>query len=252
LSPTIETARDINIIRLDQRSFMVVSCDSAGGIGSKAFDTVKVSPYVVGRFTARVALMETLAVGAKPICVASALAVEPTPTGNQILKGIKAEIEYASLSPRLPMINSTEKNIQVRQTGVGVMVVGLVPAKRLRVGRCKSGNEVLAVGLPHFGSEVLNAERQGVVADTRDIRTLLRSNLVAEVIPAGSKGILHEASVLAKDSKLRFKRHVGVKLDLKKSAGPATVTVCACAKSHSARVATLVRKPVARIGTLVT
>jgi hypothetical protein len=251
LNSAIGTARDVQIILLDPKRVMVVSCDSAGGVGSKPLDRVRASPFMVGKFTARVALMEILSTGAEPVCIASALAVEPKPTGNQILLGIRAEMRHALLSPITPIVNSAEKNFEVQSTGVGVMAVGIAIRNRLRVGRCEADDEILAIGLPHVGGEVLRAEQRGVITNSRDVRRLLRTNLLHELVPAGSRGILYEAQALAADSQLFLKRERGIKLDLSKSAGPATAIVSACKRGSLQRIAALTHKPVTKIGYLV-
>lgn len=251
MNALIRTARDVQIIALDPKRVMVVSCDSAGGVGSKPLDRVRVSPFAVGKFTARVALMEILSTGAEPVCVASALAVEPKPTGNQILLGVRAEMRHALLRPTVPIVNSSEKNFEVKTTGVGVMAVGIALRKRLRVGRCEAGDDILAIGLPHVGAEVLRGEQNGIITNSRDVRRFLRTNMVHELIPAGSRGILHEAQVLAADSQLSLKRERGLKLDVMKSAGPATAIVSACKRGSLQRIAALTRKPVTIIGQLV-
>ncbi|MGA2791560.1 MAG: hypothetical protein ABSF00_12440 [Candidatus Bathyarchaeia archaeon] len=249
MNPLIGTARDVQIIPLDRKRVMVVSCDSAGGIGSKPLDRVRASPFMVGRLTARVALMEILSTGADPVCVATALAVEPKPTGDKVLLGVRTEMRRALFSP--PIVSSAEKNVEVKTTGVGVMVVGIVIRNRLRVGRCEAGDEILAIGLPHVGEEVLRAEQRGVITDLRDVRRLLRAEMVHELIPAGSRGVLHEAQVLAADSQLFLKRERGLKLDVMKSAGPATAIVSACTRGSLRRIAALTHKPVTKIGYLV-
>ncbi len=251
MNAVIGTARDVQIIPLDPKRVMVVSCDSAGGVGSKPLDRVRANPFVVGKFTARVALMEILSTGAEPVCVASALAVEPKPTGNQILLGIRAEMRHALLSPITPIVNSTEKNVEVKSTGVGVMAVGIAIRNRLRVGRCEAGDEILVIGLPHVGGEVSRAERRGIITNSRDVRRLLRTNMVHELVPAGSRGVLHEAHVLAADSQLFLKRERDLKLNVMKSAGPATAIVSACKRGSLQRIAALTHKPVTKIGYLV-
>ncbi len=247
---TIKTARDVRLIRLDRERVLAVSCDSAGGIGPKPLDRVKVDGYTVGRFTARVALMEVLSVGAEPICLANTLAVEPNPTGNQIIRGICEEVEYAALDPRIPLTNSTEKNVRTRQTGVGVTIVGMSPVGGIRIGRCKPGDSIVAVGLPHVGHEVMRGEKERMLADSRDVRILLKLRFVHEIIPVGSQGILHEARTLAEDSSLRFKLGPSLQLDVRRSAGPATVLLCACPQSYLRKLSGLVRKPVNLVGTL--
>lgn len=246
---SIPTERDVRLIRLDRKNVLVVSCDSAGAIGLKPLDRIKCSPYTVGRFTARVALMEVLAVGAVPICIAAPLAVEPTPTGKRIIKGIRSEMEYARLDPHTPMVDSTEKNFKVRQTGAGVTVIGLARAESLKVGRCEKGDVVFALGLPHVGTELLTTEQRHTVADTRDVRNLVESSFIHAVIPVGSRGISHEAKVIARDSKLQFKCDKDVEIDLTRSAGPSSVILFA--SSRTLHVETQIPKPVTRIGMLV-
>jgi hypothetical protein len=224
---------------------IVVGCDSSGSIGSKALDLVKCPSYVVGRFAARVALMETISTGAKPICLAAPLAVEPIPTGKNILRGIRDEVKYAGLNTPVPIVNSTEKNFKTRETGAGVTVVGIVEPRALRIGRCRSGDEVFALGVPRVGGEVLRAERRHIIADLRDVITLIKYGSVHEVIPVGSKGIIHETRVLAKDSHLQFRTDRHAQGLLTKSAGPATVLLFA---GNMRGAMNQFRKPVRRIG----
>jgi len=246
----IKTARDIRLLRLDRRRILVVSCDSAGGIGPKPLDQVRVDGRTLGRFTARVALMEALSVGAAPVCLASTLMVEPEPTGVEIIRGIREELRYARLDSRVVMADSTEKNIPVRQTGVGVTVIGIATSRSLKIGRCRCGDAIVAVGLPHVGVEVIAGEKEGKIADTRDVCNLLKTDFVREIIPVGSQGILREAQTIAADSDLRFKPRRPSDLDIRKSAGPATVALCACRQAYFSELCESVQKPVNAIGSL--
>ena len=245
----IETARDVRVFRLGGE-IIVVSCDSCGGIGPKPLDRVRVDGYTVGRFTARVALMEALSVGAEPMCLANTLAVEPRPTGIQIIKGIRDEVKQAELDSRIIMMYSTEKNIPVRQTGLGVTVVGTASPKSLRIGRCRPGDAIVAIGLPHVGDEVVAAEKKRRIADTRDVRSLLSRHFVDEVIPVGSQGILHEVQTIAEDSNLQFTLRPHLDIDIRKSAGPATVILCACPHSRLRGLFASVERPANLIGVL--
>ncbi len=245
-SSIIHTERDVQLIRLDRRKVLVVSCDSSGAIGSKPLDQVKCPPEIVGKFAARVALMEVFATGARPICVAAPLAVEPTPTGKRILKGIRSEMKYAGLDSHTPIIESTEKNFKTKQTGVGVTVLGLSNPSSLKIGRCMAGDGVFALGAPCVGAKVLSGERRHIIADPRDVSTLLRYGFVHEVIPVGSTGIMHEAKVMAKDSGLRFRPDNYEQNTLTESAGPATVILYASSAVH--RPLSRILKPIARVG----
>jgi hypothetical protein len=228
---------------------LAVSCDAAGGIGAKPHDKVKVNPRIVGRFTARVALMELLAVGADPISIVATLPTEPEPTGAQLLKGIMDEVRYASLG-HLPTICSSEKNVRVNQTGVGVTVLGSLHRSRLMIGKCKPGDELVAIGEPRVREEVLEGQRRGLIADTRDVCKIRNLACVHEIIPVGSKGIMHEAEILAKDSQLSL-NPTKSQLDLKKSAGPSCVLLCAVANETSNKLKRITKsKPVNRVAIL--
>ena len=201
---TIKTARDVSIFEVGNGLVLVVGCDAAGGIGPKPLDKVKVSGYTLGRFTAKVALMEVLAVGATPISLINTLSVEPEPTGFEILEGIKSEVQLARLSHDLVITGSTEKTVSVDQTGVGVTIIGLTSKAQLKIGESKPGDLAVAVGTPSVKNEVLPAEKQRKIADLEVLLKLMSYDFVHEVIPVGSEGLLHEAKVLAQDSRLRF------------------------------------------------
>ncbi len=175
---SINTLRDLRLFKLDRKRILVVSCDSAGGIGPKPFDNVKVSGSVVGKFTARVALMEALSVGALPFCITVALSVEPKPTGAQILNGIRSELRHASLT--LPItLQSSEKNFEVKQTGLGITILSIASPRSLRMKTCERGDAVMAIGTPQVGEEVVSGERKRGVSDTRDVRRLLKISVCA-------------------------------------------------------------------------
>jgi hypothetical protein len=246
---SIDTLRDLRLFKLDRKRILVVSCDSAGGIGPKPFDNVRVSGSVVGKFTARVALMEALSVGALPFCVTVSLSVEPQPTGAQILNGIRSELRHASLTIATTL-HSSEKNFAVKQTGLGITILSIASPRSLRMKACERGDAVMAIGRPQVGEEVVSGERNRNISDTKDVRTLLKIPFVHEILPVGSQGILHEAQILAKESGLKLSVKSELSLDILKSAGPATVTLCAIPNSRSELLRREIGKHVSAIGTL--
>jgi hypothetical protein len=245
---TIKTARDISVFEINSKSVLVVGCDSAGGIGPKPLDTVKVSGYTLGRFTARVALMEVLSVGANPFCLTNALGVEPDPTGLEIVKGIQSEVSKLCLP--LDVIGSMEKTVVVQQTGIGVTVVGLAPKNKLRIGLSVPGDLIVAVGFPKVKDEVLPAEERGEIADLQDLLTLISCEFVHDMIPVGSLGIKHEIDVLCRDANLAAKLDKNSEFNIKASAGPATVILVTVKKDDLPKLSDLVNKPLTVIGTL--
>jgi len=245
---TIETARDVSVFEFSNDSVMVVGCDSAGGIGPKPLDKVKVSGYTLGRFIARVALMEVLAVGALPVCLTNTLGVEPDPTGFEILDGIKSEVQLARLGSSLVITGSMEKNVSVDQTGIGVTVVGLASKNELKIGVSKPGDLVVAVGIPSVKNEVLVAEEQRKIADLEDLLRLMSCDFVHEVIPVGSEGVMHEVNVLARDSRLNVKLAEKPEVEILRSAGPATVVLVAISKNDVNKLSEFIDKPLNILG----
>jgi hypothetical protein len=229
---------------------MVIGCDSAGAIGPKSRDKVRVDGYTLGKITARVALMEVLSTGAKPICVIDTLSVEPEPTGNEILEGVRDEAKKVGLDPKLAVMGSTEKNFAVEQTGIGVTAIGIIEKSLLKIGVSKPEDIVVAVGFPCVGDEVLHAEKLGKTADTSDVLKLLSMEFVHEIIPVGSEGITREVRILAEGSKLNFKFNHNIRIDVKKSAGPATVLLTSLPESRLVEVNHVISKPINIVGQL--
>jgi hypothetical protein len=240
----LKTNRDVLLFESPNGEIIVVGCDSAGGIGPKPLDKIKVNGHTLGKFTARAALMEVLSVGANLVCVVDTLGVEPEPTGNEILKGIRDEAKQAGLDSRLAVTGSTEKNIQVEQTGIGVTVIGTVPKNKLQTGTSKPKDIVVAIGLPCVGNEVVPGEKQGIVAETSDVIKLVNAEFIHEIIPVGSTGVLHEIEALAKENKLDFQLKKQSEIDLHKSAGPATVLLATLPKTRLQNLRSLTTKPV--------
>lgn len=237
--------RDINLVELDKDNLLVIACDSAGGIGPKKHDRIKVPAELIGAFTARVALMEVISVAAEPISIVDALAVEYNPTGEEILNGIKGELKKIGLDRQIAVNGSTEENIETSQTGIGVTVFGRVNRDKIKVAAGQTGDILIAVGLPMVGEEVL--ANQEKAADLPVLQQLLGYRGVHEIIPAGSKGLAYEARVLARSAGLKLKLKDDSGLDLQKSAGPATSLVAAvesdlfdCLKAEIAKPLTII------------
>jgi len=191
-----------------------------------------------------------LSTGATPICLAATMSVEPSPAGDHILKGIVEEVKVLNLSSRLVITSSSEKNLPVEQTGLGVTVVGTVTSSKLKIGCSLAGDIAVSIGLPVVGEEVLVAEKKKLIADLKDLQKLLRERFIHEVIPVGSKGILHEANTIADDSKLSFTPEGDLEIETDRSAGPATVLVATLPGMRLHVLRRTTSKPVSVIGHL--
>jgi hypothetical protein len=243
----INSLRDVALIRLDKQNILVVSCDSSGAIGPKRMDALRVNAATVGKFVSRVALMETVAVGAKPICLSISLCMEPEPVGQLVMKGAFEELNIPELE-RVRVIQSSEKNFKVKQTGVGASVIGIARSKELRIGRCQRRDLIFAIGYPCVGLEVFSGMRNNLIADLRDVYTLTKMRGIHELLPVGSKGIWREAEIMAADSNHHFQPVRSIQIDARKSAGPSTVVLCAIPPKYAPRIREKVHKPVTLIG----
>lgn len=242
----VRTRRDLIIFKLSGK-YVTVSCDSCGAVGFNPLDKVKVDGGRLGKHLARVVLMETLSAGAQPTACTLSLAINPGHQLDELVEGVKCELKAVGAGD-IPLIMSSEKNFPVKQTGVGISLIGVT--KSLRIRRARHGDVVVAVGRPYTGIEVLQAEERRETASLQDLAKLLRLRFVHEVIPVGSQGILHEAKVMAEDSNLKFKLKKDVKVDVKRSAGPSTVILAATERNLAEKLPKILGKPVEVIGWL--
>lgn len=218
--------RDADVTILNDKQYIVTACDSCGAIGSKEYDVVKVPPYFVGRLTARVALVEVISLGAVPITISAAISNEPFPTGEEILLGINNELRCMCLT-ELPMVISTEKNVETKQTAVGITVVGICEKKNLRVALTKPGDLLYCLGIPKVGNEIKGVDDPDIIQGNH-VQELLEIKGIHDIVPIGSKGIFKEAEILASTVNCKFIFEPEKEIDINKSAGPATCLIFTC------------------------
>ncbi|TDA39141.1 MAG: hypothetical protein DSO09_02670, partial [Candidatus Methanomethylicota archaeon] len=217
-------------------------------IGPKNGDILKVNGEILGKHMVRSALMEVLSVRAKPICISCGLCVEPEPTGESIIRGIKEEMIKVGLNPNEDLVISTEKNFPTNQTGLGITAIGFASKKDLLIGKSKKNDLIISIGLPSVGKEVL--ENRDNIVEIEDILTLLSMDFIHGIIPVGSKGILYEANILAKESNLKLKFFNDIKLDIRKSAGPSTVVLVTLKEEYIDLIKSKINKPIHEIAIL--
>jgi selenophosphate synthetase-related protein len=242
---------DVSIINLPTGHVIVVGSTSSGAVGPKAMDKIKVDGKVLGKFLARVALMDVTTTGAFPLLLSVTLGVEKDPTGNQILEGIKREARVLGLDPSQVLLENTEDNFETLQTGAGLTVIGLANEDELRVGKTCPGDLVVAIGKPKVGDEVLAAEAKGEIADLRNVVSLSQKRYVHDIAAVGAVGIANEARMLAFGVGRQLKLADNPKLDLIKSAGPATVILASVDKEKLEELISLINKPINVVGEII-
>jgi selenophosphate synthetase-related protein len=242
---------DVSILRIPTGHAIVAGSTSSGAVGPKIMDKVKVDGHVLGKFLARVALMDVTATGAFPLLLSVTLGVEKEPTGNQILEGIRREARSIGLDPNQVLMENTEDNFETVQTGAGLTVVGFANEEELRIGKTLPGDLIVAIGKPKVGEEVILAEAKGEVADLRNVVQLSQRKYVHDIAAAGTFGIADEARMMAfaVGRQLKFAEVKG--LDLAKSAGPGTVVLATVDKEKLDDLTSSINKPINVIGEIL-
>ena len=242
---------DVSILRVPTGHAIVAGSTSSGAVGPKTMDKVKVEGYVLGKFMARVALMDVTATGAFPLLLSVTLGVEKEPTGDSIVEGIRREARTIGLDPNQVIMENTEDNFETVQTGVGLTVVGFANEDELRLGKTCPGDLVVAIGKPRVGEEVIAAEARGEIADLKNVAQLSQRKFVHDIKAVGTFGIADEARGIAYAVGRQLKLMNAPGLDLNKSAGPATVVLVTLDKDKVEDLTALIPKPINVVGEIL-
>ena len=208
--------RDIITLPLAGGEEWVIATDNSGAIGEKALDEVKADYETLAYFSFRVAAMECLAAGASLESI-----LLHNFCGEKAWSRLRAGIEKGLAELGLgdiPFIGSTESNFDLKQSAMGITVMGKRPLPSPDFMSSLPDWELAVVGTPLVGDEVM--AQQEKIAPLGVFSQLLALDDVV-LLPLGSKGIFHELSRLPAG---KFKRpeEVVSSVDIFKSAGPAT------------------------------
>ncbi|MBC1485178.1 alpha-L-fucosidase [Listeria seeligeri] len=224
--------RDLSIIDVPS-GCVLTSCDISAGFGEKIHDSLAVAPEVTGQLTLRVALLEMIATGAEVVAVSDVVGAEMEPTGRRVIAGIKNELKKANLE-HIELNGSTEENIEVTATSVGVLVTGFATRAALKITNVHQAAVLFAFGKPFVGEEVLQNMDQ--MPDYELVKRLIANSAVLEVVPVGSKGMSYEAHLLAETNDCVFISDETLTVaKMKKTAGPASVILAAVKANVSAK-----------------
>ncbi|MCM3762692.1 ATPase [Alkalihalobacillus oceani] len=211
--------RDVIFIPLSAHEELVIAADGAGGIGEKKQDVVQTSYQILSQYTYRVALMECLAVGAVPFAVLVQNFISDE-VWQMVINEIRSMSEQIGLTG-LEIGGSTESNMPLVQSALGITVLGKVAKDEKKVGNTPDDAAFAVAGLPLYGEEVLTRPDDVLPLDL--FLRLLRHPAIYEVVPVGSNGVKHELEqVWGVTNDLRAE---GDRLDVRKSAGPATCVI---------------------------
>lgn len=246
----LQKVRDLTVIDINETQYMVVACDSDGGIGNKEMDAVKVSEEVLGAFAVRVPLFELIACGATPMLVVDCLTVEMNGTGEKLIRAIKDYSRRAGLTDDRQFTGSTEDNVPTLQTGVGITVLGVVEKNRFFPGRARDGEAVVCAGIPKSAPEHEVRLEDPEILAIEELIKLRQYPEVSDLLPVGSKGLRYEANQLARSAGLDFKLLADCGVDVDQSGGPSTCVLFAAPPAAIENLKQELQAPLTVIGYL--
>ena len=251
LRKRLSQRRDLTLVRLAGTFYLVIACDSDGGIGPKPNDTVPAPAELLGRFAARVPLMEMVASGARPLVLVDTLSVEIEPTGRQIIEGVRFEARLAGMVGENVVTGSTEDNVPTTATGIGVTVIGIAEERQIRQGKSKPGDIIACVGIPKSAPHDTVIIDDPEIADIPVAISVSLMPFVRDILPVGSKGIYYEACQMAESAGLELKLSSDCNLDIAKSAGPSTCILASLPLASFSEFKDAISKPVSIVGHLL-
>ncbi|PFG15114.1 ATP-binding protein [Bacillus sp. es.036] len=213
--------RDGTVIGLGDETLIITS-DNSGAIGMKEQDHVAVPYDVVAYYAFRVAVMENIALGGVPISV-----VMHNFCGDSeweaLVSGVERGIRELDFDHEITITGSSETNMPLLQSALGVVVVGKQKREIAEV-RLEKATSFAVIGNPLVGEEVVNEET--AIAPLELFRWVSEQEGLQAVLPVGSKGILYELNELLDGVQVQ-ESMVQTDLDLYKSSGPSTSFIVA-------------------------
>lgn len=212
--------RDVTVIPFLDQS-LVVASDNSGGIGLKEKDFVQVPYEVVAYYSFRVAVMECLSAGARPISVVIHNFCDDE-SWDAVVSGVKKGLRELGM-PTIPITGSTESNFPLLQSALGIVVLGVRGNSFMETSGLQKSSKLAVIGMPLVGQEVVN--RNNEVLPLPLFQELCHLGNI-DIIPVGSKGVLYELQNLLGDDTISPIDLI-VEVDVLKSAGPSTCILMA-------------------------
>ena len=214
--------RDALITEVNNK-LLVVTADNSAGIGQRPNDIVEADPDLVGALTARVALLESVSLGAWPQAVSCTLSFPfATEMGQAVVAGVKGEMSRFNLA-ETKITGSSESNFPATVTAVGITVISWVEKSHLLLNKLQENDSIFIIGRPYVGQEVVaNLSR---LPDNQTLKKLTALAGLHEVIPCGSQGIRAELQRLTENNGWSITEQHHCSIDLTKSAGPASCLI---------------------------
>ncbi len=216
--------RNVVIMPLHSEEELVIATDNHGSIGEKAQDAIHISNEAVGYAACRVAMMELLGVGGKPLTI-----VMQNFTGDAAWEDYKSGVQQVLAELQMDSIaitGSTESNFPGVQSGLGLTIIG---TRAIQASHPPLNKAFYAViGTPLVGDEV--KEYDDKIAPLSLFKKFCEMKEVISILPVGSKGIQAAWQAWTNQVNKLNENYI----DLSKSAGPATCFLIAFKEENSA------------------
>jgi len=220
--------RDVSVIDLENNLKIFVACDSSGGIGLKEMDEFKIPPEITGYYTVNVITCELEALGVHPSIIVNNVCAEMNDTAKRIIQGINRYLAEYYPEEEIDLTGSTEENFKTYQTALGMVAIGYKVIENFRFYNTKSQNELILVGKPNVGEEVLQNEDENINAST--VKALRNIKGIIDIVPIGSKGVNYEAENIGNFRNLNLK-YYEKEVNIYKSSGPSTCCIATVDKN---------------------
>lgn len=213
--------RDTITLPLNSQESLIVASDNSGGIGKKAEDHVQVSYETVAYYSFRVAAMECIAAGGEPVSVVLHNFCGDD-SWSELVNGVRKGLAELNLGD-IPITGSTESNFYLKQSAVGLVVLGKKPLDKMTEKIFSNNLKFAIIGKPLVGNEVIDFPNEIVPLSTfREVSTL--QDIM--IWPVGSKGILFEFNQMFPSKEFSMEM-LDTNIDVLKSSGPATCFIVA-------------------------
>lgn len=233
--------RDLSIIE-DQSNSIVLSCDSAGGIGLKDYDVVKVDQKITGYYMAHVCAVELLSQKIHPSFCVLTVSNEMNPTAKRFIDGVNNLLN--ELGNSFLINGSTEENMPTKTSAAGLVMFSNI-TKKFQPIKSKSGYEVYLIGVRKVGNDVVNDN--GEIIKVNDLIKINELFDDRDIIGVGSKGIEYEIDIMARTSNLKFEFNKNLDIDLKSSGGPCSCIILSIPKDKKNKLK-YINKKVTNLG----
>lgn len=178
--------RDVAFYRTDS-IIHLSSLDFAAGIGPSRLDQIKANLSDLGYFVARTALSELWTLNAHISSVAIGTSLKYNDK-DKIIIGLNYLFKQLRISPKV--IFSHENYLNTEVSSIAVLCTGYTDLNKLICFKIRKGDLIYSFGLGYIRQDIKKEDLD--IPDLSYLKRSLNNNNIRQIIPIGSRGIMHE------------------------------------------------------------